>query len=99
MFGWSAKRDLGTDESGIFLAIIRQVNRCPKGLSCIPACQIDTFSACHVSIGPTEMAWVGTSEIFPPPEVRAFWAMVRGCNSTTRVASLQYPAGDGGLSL
>src|SRR2546428_2523668 len=78
---------------------MRQVNRCPKGLSCMPACQIETFSACQVSTGPTEIACVGTSEIFPPPDVRAFCAMVSGCKSTTRVVSLRHSAGEGGLSL
>ena len=53
----------------------------------------------QVSTGPTEIAWVGTSEIFPPPDVRAFCAMVSGCKSTTRVVSLRYSAGEGGWSL
>jgi len=57
---------------------------------------MDTFSASQVSTGPTVMAWVGTREMLPPPEVRAFWAMVSGCKSTTRVASLRYSAGEGG---
>src|SRR5678816_449061 len=60
---------------------------------------METFSACHVSTGPTEIACVGTSEMLPPPEVRAFWATVRGCKSTTRVVSLRYSAGDGGAFL
>src|SRR6266705_1839230 len=60
---------------------------------------METFSACHVSTGPTEIAWVGTSEMLPPPDVRAFCATVSGCKSTTRVASLRYSAGDGGESL
>src|SRR5256885_4054045 len=60
---------------------------------------METFSAFHVSTGPTEIACVGTSEMFPPPDVRAFWAMVSGCKSTTRVASLRYSAGDGGAFL
>src|SRR5438270_3805425 len=90
---------MGTAASGTFFAIINVVSRCPNGLSWLPACQIETFSACQVSIGPTEIAFVGTSEIFPPPEVRAFWAMVKGCKSTTRVVSLRYSAGEGGLSL
>ena len=41
----------------------------------MPACQMETFSACQVSTGPTEMARVGTREMFPPPDVRAFCAM------------------------
>src|SRR5947207_10315643 len=78
---------------------MKQVSRWPKGLSCMPACQIDTLSAFHVSAGPTEIACVGTSEMFPPPEVRAFCAIVSGCKSTTRVVSLRYSAGEGGLFL
>src|SRR5438876_709337 len=60
---------------------------------------METFSACHVSSGPTEIAWVGTKEMFPPPEVRAFCAMVSGCKSTTRVGSFRYSSREGGLSL
>src|ERR1051325_436512 len=60
---------------------------------------METFSAFHVSAGPTEMACVGTSEMFPPPDVRAFCATVSGCKSTTRVVSLRCSAGEGGLSL
>src|SRR6188474_2172253 len=60
---------------------------------------METFSAFHVSTGPTEIACVGTSEILPPPEVRAFCATVSGCKSTTRVVSLRYSAGDGGAFL
>src|SRR4029450_3093824 len=75
------------------------VNRWPKGLSCCPACQIETFSAFHVSTGPTVIACVGTSEILPPPLVRAFCAMVSGWSSTTRVVSLRYSAGVGGAVL
>src|SRR5436189_1350258 len=90
---------MGTAASGTFLAIIRQVSRWPNGLSWKPACQMETFSACQVSTGPTEMAFVGTSEMLPPPEVRAFCAMVSGCKSTTRVVSLRHSAGEGGLSL
>src|SRR2546430_3088661 len=60
---------------------------------------METFSACHVSTGPTDMALVGTSEMLPPPDVRAFWAMVSGCRSTTRVVSFRHSAGEGGLSL
>src|SRR5262245_17421753 len=89
---------MGTDESGTLFEIIKVVNRCPKGLSCVPACQIETFSAFHVSTGPTEIACVGTSATFPPPEVRAFCAIVSGWRSTTRVASLRYSAGGGGSS-
>ena len=44
---------MGTAASGIFLAIMRQVRRWPKGLSCMPACQMETFSAFQVSTGPT----------------------------------------------
>src|SRR5258705_8282115 len=65
----------------------------------MPACQIETFSAFHVSNGPTEIACVGTSEIFPPPDVRAFCAMVSGCRSTTRVVNFRHSAGGGGWSL
>ena len=36
------------------------VRRWPKGLSCVPACQMETFSAFHVSTGPTVIAIVGT---------------------------------------
>src|SRR3954467_8315049 len=60
---------------------------------------METFSDFQVSTGPTVMAWVGTSVTFPPPEVRAFCAMVIGCKSTTRVVSLRYSSGDGGLFL
>src|SRR5436190_400631 len=90
---------MGTEASAIFFEIINVVNRCPKGLSCFPACQIDTFSAFQVSNGPTEMACVGTNATLPPPDVRAFCAIVSGCRSTTRVGSWRYSAGDGGLSL
>ena len=45
------------------------------------------------------MALVGTIEMFPPPLVRAFWAMVSGCKSTTRVGSLRYSSGVGGRVL
>jgi hypothetical protein len=31
-----------------------------------------TFSVCHVSLGPTVMAVLGTIVMLPPPEVRAF---------------------------
>ena len=64
-----------------------------------PGCQIETFSACQVCTGPTVMACVGTSGMLPPPEVRAFWMMVRGCNSTTRVPSRRYCSGDRRLIL
>src|SRR4026208_286498 len=90
---------MGTELSTIPLEIIQVVNRWPKGLSCLPACQIETFSACQVSTGPTLMAFVGTIEMLPPPEVRAFCAMVSGGGSTTRVVSWRYSTGDGGLSL
>src|SRR5947208_2005466 len=60
---------------------------------------MEIFSACHVSTGPTEIALVGTSEMLPPPEVRAFWAIVSGCRSTTRVVNLRYSAGEGGAFL
>ena len=69
-------------------AIINVVSRWPNGLSCVPACQMETFSAFHVSTGPTVIACVGTSAILPPPDVRAFCAIVIGCRSTTRVAEL-----------
>src|SRR5438552_11729790 len=65
----------------------------------MPACQMETFSAFHVSTGPTLIAFVGTRAMLPPPEVRAFCAMVKGCSSTTRVASLRYSSGDGGRFL
>ena len=78
---------MGTEESGSFWEIIHVVRRWPKGLSCIPACQIETFSARQVSAGPTLIAFVGTRAMLPPPEVRAFCAMVKGCKSTTRVGS------------
>ena len=48
------------------------VNRMPNALSCMPACQMETFSAFQVSNGPTVAARVGTSATCPPPEVRAF---------------------------
>ena len=70
----------------------------PNGLSWLPACQIETFSAFQVSTGPTLSAWLGTFGTTPPPEVRAFWIIVIGCRSTTRVASLRYSAGEGGAS-
>jgi hypothetical protein len=98
-FGWSASSDIGTDESGMRLEIMNAVRRIPKALSCQPGCQMDTFSAFQVSTGPTLMASVGTNEMLPPPLVRAFCAMVSGCRSTTRVASLRYSAGVGGWSL
>ena len=65
----------------------------------MPACQIETFSAFQVSTGPTVAACVGTSDTWPPPEVRAFWMTVIGCRSVTRVVSLRYSAGGGGASL
>src|SRR3954468_24490824 len=65
----------------------------------MPACQMEILSARQVSTGPTEIACVGTREMFPPPEVRAFWAIVKGCRSTTRVGSLRYSAGEGGSFL
>ena len=84
---------------GDALEIISAVSRWPKGLSCVPACQIETFSALQVSTGPTVIACVGTSAMLPPPLVRAFCAMVSGCRSTTRVASWRYSAAEGGASL
>src|ERR1041385_5182266 len=75
------------------------VRRWPKGLSCVPACQMETFSAFQVSTGPTDKACFGTSATLPPPEVRAFWINVAGCSSTTRVASFRYYDGLGGWSL
>ena len=36
--------------------IISVVSRWPNGLSCLPACQMETFSAFHVSTGPTVIA-------------------------------------------
>ena len=80
------------------LEIINVVSRWPNGLSWLPACQIETFSAFQVSTGPTLIACVGTLVTTPPPEVRAFWMIVIGCNSTSRVPSLRYSAGDGGWS-
>lgn len=74
------------------------VSRWPSGLSCVPACQIDTFSACQVCTGPTVIARWGTIVMLPPPLVRAFCASVTGCRSTTRVESARYSAGDGGAS-
>ena len=88
--------DMGTDVSMIFFEIIKAVSRWPKGLSCVPACQMETFSAFHVSAGPTEIALRGTPATFPPPEVRAFWTSVSGCRSTTRVVSCRYSSGVGG---
>ena len=58
--------------------IISAVSRWPNGLSCVPACQIDTFSAFQVSTGPTVIAFVGTRGMLPPPLVRAFCAIVSG---------------------
>ena len=49
--------------------------------------------------GPTLIASVGTSEMLPPPLVRAFWATVSGWSRTTRVQSLRYSAGGGGVVL
>ena len=50
--------------------------------------QSDAISLAREFIhGPTLIACVGTREMLPPPLVRAFWAMVRGCNWTTRVGS------------
>ena len=60
---------MGTALSARCLEIISVVRRWPKGLSCWPACQMETFSACHVSTGPTVSACVGTSVMFPPPLV------------------------------
>ncbi len=69
---------MGTEESGSLLEIIKVVSRSPKGLSCHPGCQMETFSAFHVSTGPTDSAWEGTPETAPPPDVRAFWMIVIG---------------------
>ena len=41
--------------------IISAVSRMPNGLSWLPACQMETRSAFHVSNGPTVAAWVGTT--------------------------------------
>ena len=87
---------MGTAESGMRLEIIRDVRRMPNGLSWQPACQMETFSAFQVSNGPTVAACVGTSEMLPPPEVRAFCMTVIGWRSTMRVFSFRYSAGDGG---
>ena len=38
----------GENSAIIFLLTIKAVSLCPNGLSCIPACQMDTFSAFHV---------------------------------------------------
>jgi hypothetical protein len=68
----------------------------PKGLSwCRPA-RSRPFRPSRSRRGPTVAAWVGTSATLPPPEVRAFWMMVIGCRSTTRVPSLRYSSGEGG---
>ena len=40
------------------LEIMKAVRRWPKGLSWLPACQIETFSAFQVSTGPTVIARV-----------------------------------------
>ena len=42
---------------------------------------------------PTERAWTGTVETAPPPEVRAFCMIVKGCKSTILVASFRYSSG------
>src|SRR4030095_14269410 len=60
---------------------------------------METFSAFHVSTGPTVIALVGTIEMFPPPLVRAFCAIVSGWSSTTRVVNLRYSSGVGGCAL
>src|SRR3954469_889502 len=87
---------MGTDESGRRLLIIQAVSRRPNGLSCMPACQMLTRSAFHVSTGPTEHACVGTPATYPPPLVRAFWITVIGWRPTIRVLSLRYSDGGGG---
>ena len=46
---------MGTEESAIRCEIMSAVSRWPKGLSCWPACQIETFSACHVYEDPREV--------------------------------------------
>ncbi len=83
---------------GEVLSDHQAVRRMPKGLSWLPACQMETRSAFQVSTGPTEGACVGTREMLPPPEVRAFWMIVIGCRSTTRVRSRRYSSGVGGAS-
>src|SRR4051794_2067929 len=88
---------MGTLLSGRFLLIIHAVRRMPKGLSCMPACQMLTRSAFHVSTGPTLHACIGTAATYPPPLVRAFWITVIGCRSTIRVFDLRYSLGGGGL--
>ena len=57
---------------------------------------METFSAFQVSTGPTVMALVGTSGMLPPPDVRAFCAMVIGMQIDDAGVSLRYSAGDGG---
>ena len=50
---------MGTAVSGILFAIIQAVSRWPKGLSWLPACQMDTFSgmmAFQVADGPATAA-------------------------------------------
>src|SRR5215211_1965989 len=87
---------MGTDESARRFEIISAVSRWPNGLSCWPACQMLTRSAFHVSTGPTVAACVGTLATYPPPLVRAFWMIVIGCRSVTRVVSFRYSLGGGG---
>ena len=53
---------MGTEASGTRLEIMSAVRRMPKGLSCAPACQIDTRPDFQVSAGPTEIAWEGKDE-------------------------------------
>src|SRR5438067_13191241 len=90
---------MGTALSARRWEIINVVSRWPNGLSWQPACQMETFSAFHVSPGPTVIACVGTIEMLPPPLVRAFCAMVSGWSSTTRVVSFRYSVGVGGALL
>ena len=65
---------MGTALSTILFAIMNAVSRWPKGLSWLPACQIETRSAIQVSAGPTVMALVGTTN---PSAMRwLFYALV-----------------------
>ena len=55
-WGWSASSDIGTALSGNPLRDHQGRQPQPEGVVVMPACQIDTFSAFHVSAGPTLIA-------------------------------------------
>jgi len=54
------------------LEIIKRGESHAERIVVATACQIETFSASQVSLGPTEIACSGYVGHHPPPEVRRF---------------------------